>query len=113
MTLFPSKKPLISWGVFSGNRSSPIVIFAAVAVARLDITMKQLALAENSTSVSDLLTVSEAAEYLRISAWTLRHWVSDKKITFIKIGRAVRFRKTHLDAFIRHNLHGKDVKPDS
>ena len=75
--------------------------------------MKQLALAENSTSVSDLLTVSEAAEYLRISAWTLRHWVSDKKIAFIKIGRAVRFRKTHLDAFIRHNLHGKDVKPDS
>ena len=52
-----------------------------------NLTMKQLALAENSTSVSDLLTVSEAAEYLRISAWTLRHWVSDKKIAFIKIGR--------------------------
>jgi hypothetical protein len=47
--------------------------------------MKQLALAENSTSVSDLLTVSEAAEYLRISFMDASNWVSDKKIVHQKL----------------------------
>lgn len=50
--------------------------------------------------LAELLTATEAADYLRVSEWTLRHWVSDKKISFIKIRRAVRFKKTHLDRFL-------------
>jgi excisionase family DNA binding protein len=75
--------------------------------------MKQLFAIGNEAALSDVLTAAEAAEYLRISEWTLRHWVSDKKIRFIKIGRAVRFKKTHLDRFLQDNVHGKEVKPDS
>jgi excisionase family DNA binding protein len=75
--------------------------------------MKQLDLEDASRPLSDLLTVPEAAEYLRISEWTLRHWVSDKKIRYIKMGHLVRFRKAHLDRFILDNLHGKEVKVDS
>lgn len=75
--------------------------------------MKQAVAADNQVAISQLLTAAEAAEYLRISEWTLRHWVSEKKIQFIKIGRAVRFKKTHLERFLQNNVHGKEVKSDS
>ena len=32
--------------------------------------------------------------------WTLRHWVSDRKIPFVKLGNLVRFRQRDLDEFI-------------
>ena len=35
------------------------------------------------------MTAPEAAIYLRISKGTLQHWVSDRKIEFVKIGRSV------------------------
>jgi len=75
--------------------------------------MKQALAIDNQAANSELLTAGEAAEYLRISEWTLRHWVSDKKIRFIKIGRAVRFKKAHLDRFLLDNVHGKEVKYES
>ena len=75
--------------------------------------MKQALAIDNQAANSELLRAGEAAEYLRISEWTLRHWVSDKKIRFIKIGRAVRFKKAHLDRFLQDNVHGKEVKYES
>jgi excisionase family DNA binding protein len=56
--------------------------------------MKQASEINDLHELAKLLTAAEAADYLRISEWTLRHWVSDKKIRFIEIGRAVRFNKT-------------------
>jgi excisionase family DNA binding protein len=61
-------------------------------------------------TASDLMTSPEAATYLRISKGMLRHWVSDRKIEFVKLGRAVRFRKAHLDQFISQNLQQKDSR---
>jgi excisionase family DNA binding protein len=75
--------------------------------------MKQALAIDNQFSSSELLTAGEAAQYLRISEWTLRHWVSDRKIRFIKMGRAVRFKRAHLDRFLQDNVHGKEVKSDS
>ena len=75
--------------------------------------MKQALAVDHQFAMSELLTAGEAAEYLRISEWTLRHWVSDKKIRFIKVGRAVRFKKAHLERFLQDNIHGKEVKSDS
>ena len=63
--------------------------------------MKQALEIDDLPELAELLTAAEAADYLRISEWTLRHWVSDKKIRFLKIGRAVRFKKTHLDGFFQ------------
>ena len=49
----------------------------------------------------ELLTVNEAAAYLRLSPWTLRHWVCDKKIPFVKLnGVLVRFRMSDLQRFV-------------
>ncbi len=58
-----------------------------------------------------LLSVDEAASYLRIAPWTMRHWVADRKIAFVRLGRLVRFRRQDLDAFIAKRIvrsnHGK------
>ena len=75
--------------------------------------MKQALEMDDLRELAELLTAAEAADYLRISEWTLRHWVSDKKVRFIKIGRAVRFKKTHLDRFLADNVQEKEVKSNS
>jgi excisionase family DNA binding protein len=50
------------------------------------------------------LKAQEAAELLGISVWTLRHWVSARKITFVKKGRMVRFREEDLERFMNSGL---------
>ena len=37
----------------------------------------------------DLLDVNEAAAYLKIKPWTLRHWISDRKIDIVKYGNGL------------------------
>lgn len=49
----------------------------------------------------DLLNVNEAAAYLRIKPWTLRHWISDRKIDIVKYGNGlVRIRRSVLDRYL-------------
>jgi excisionase family DNA binding protein len=49
----------------------------------------------------DLLNVHEAAAHLRIKPWTLRHWISDRKIDFVKYGNGhVRIRRSALDRYL-------------
>ncbi len=50
------------------------------------------------------LKCDEAAELLGISAWTLRHWVCTRKITFVRKGRMVRFRVEDLEKFMNSGL---------
>jgi excisionase family DNA binding protein len=47
-----------------------------------------------------LLSVNQAAAYLGLSVFTLRTWVSQQKISFIKLGRRVLFRLEDLDLFV-------------
>jgi excisionase family DNA binding protein len=54
-----------------------------------------------------LMTVEEAAAYLRLAPWTIRHWVCQKKIPYVRLGRSVRFRRKDLERFVNQNLHGK------
>ncbi len=48
-----------------------------------------------------LLTYKEATEILAVKPQTLRQWVSTKRIPYVKIGSAVRFRPDQLEEFIR------------
>lgn len=49
----------------------------------------------------ELLTVPAAAQYLGIRPWTLRHWISDRKIDVVKYGNgAVRLRRSVLQRFV-------------
>jgi len=65
----------------------------------------------------DLLNVVNAAEYLGIRPWTLRHWISDRKIEVVKYGNGiVRIRRSVLDQFIAgctikaRARHGRSTK---
>mgnify|MGYP006291086735 CR=1 FL=1 len=48
--------------------------------------------------VSGLMTLQEAAKYLRITEGTLRNWCYDRKVKYLKVGSYNRFRKEDLDA---------------
>ena len=52
-------------------------------------------------SLQPLLTYNEAADILAVKPQTLRQWASTKRIPYVKIGSAVRFRPDQLEEFIR------------
>lgn len=47
-----------------------------------------------------LLTVPEAADYLRVKPRTVYQWVWRRRIPFLKAGATVRFRRTELDEWL-------------
>ena len=47
-----------------------------------------------------LLTVDEASYYLGLTKTTLYTWTCQKKIPHVKIGRALRFDKAEMDAWV-------------
>jgi len=50
-----------------------------------------------------LLTVQDAAQMLAVSVSTLYGWVWQRKIPFVKMGRALRFSLDDLEKFIEAN----------
>ena len=53
---------------------------------------------------SELLTVPETAALLRLKPSTIRAWVCQRRIAFIKLGRLVRIKRTDAEAVIAENL---------
>jgi excisionase family DNA binding protein len=53
---------------------------------------------------TELLTVSEASEVLRVKQSTLRSWVLKRRLPFIKMGSRVLFRLADLQALIEAGL---------
>jgi excisionase family DNA binding protein len=51
----------------------------------------------------NLVGIKDAARLLSISTSTLYGWVWQRRIPFVKIGRAVRFDMGDLETFIRVN----------
>lgn len=47
-----------------------------------------------------LITIREAAEYTGLSVSTLYSWVWQKRVPYVKLGRAVRFDLADLDRLI-------------
>ena len=47
-----------------------------------------------------LLTLEEAASYLKVAPGTLKHWIAWKRIEHVKLGKLTRFRQAALDRFI-------------
>jgi excisionase family DNA binding protein len=54
-------------------------------------------------SEDGLLTVHDAAQYLAVSKSTLYGWVWQKRIPFVKVGRALRFERAELQKLIQAN----------
>jgi len=51
----------------------------------------------------NLLKVKEAAQLLNVSVSTLYGWAWQRRIPFVKVGRALRFDKADLERFICAN----------
>ena len=54
-------------------------------------------------SLAPLLGIPDAAELLGIKTWTLRQWVSQRKIAYVKVGRLTKLRPEDIAAFIERN----------
>lgn len=50
-----------------------------------------------------LITVQDAAKFLAVSTSTLYGWVYQRRIPFVKVGRALRFELVELQKFIQSN----------
>ncbi len=67
------------------------------------VTLLREARFVEETSLSILLTDEQVAEYLQLrGAHTLAHWRTSKKysLPYIRIGRAIRYRKEDVEAFL-------------
>jgi len=50
-----------------------------------------------------LMTVRDAAKFLAVSVSTIYGWAWQRKLPFVKVGRALRFDRTDLEDFVRTN----------
>jgi excisionase family DNA binding protein len=57
----------------------------------------------DTKNATRLLTVQEAARLLAVSVSTLYGWVWQRRIPFVKVGRALRFDMADLEKFIQAN----------
>lgn len=56
-------------------------------------------------SADGLMTAAEAAEFLGIAGGTIYHWVSEKRIPFVRISaRCIRFRRRDLESWLSARL---------
>lgn len=53
---------------------------------------------------SGLLTVQEAASYLRVKPETIYHWTFQRTLPVVKLGRLSRYRLKDLQEFIAKGL---------
>lgn len=60
------------------------------------------------SSARELLTRKEAAELLGVRIQTLAKWASVQRydLPYIKIGKAVRYRRTDIDLYLARNTVG-------
>lgn len=56
--------------------------------------------------MSEIYTVKEAAEYLKVSDWTIRNLVNSSELEHVKFGRIYRFTEENLKNFLK----AKEIK---
>jgi len=56
--------------------------------------------AANRVAGDPLLTVAEAGEYLGTGERFVRRLITERRITYVKLGKYVRLQRSILDAFI-------------
>jgi excisionase family DNA binding protein len=61
---------------------------------------------------SDILTIREVAEYLKLNEKTTYRLVSEGKIPGFKVGGAWRFRKVEIDRWIKEQEQNSTKKQD-
>jgi len=82
-------------------------LLTEVSIEELDqLIQKSVAAAINASGAQktddgdELLTVAEAAEFLKCTKVSIHVWKRDKGLKFHKIGRSTRFKKSELLEFL-------------
>ena len=57
--------------------------------------------------LSDVMTVTEVAEYLRVNPQTVYRKAKAGELPAVRIGRAIRFRKAELDEWMKKDYEVK------
>lgn len=68
---------------------------------------------DDQTSADSLLTLPEAADYLRLAKQTIYNLVNRGEIPYLKAGRQLRFRKSDLDAWLESGAATPTADPAS
>jgi excisionase family DNA binding protein len=55
---------------------------------------------ERHSPVEPLLTVAQAGEYLGTGTRFIRRLITERRISFVKVGKYVRLERSTLDAFV-------------
>ena len=56
-----------------------------------------------TVTVQPLVSIPVGAKILDVSVWTLRQWLSQRRLAFVKVGRLTKLRLEDIQAFIdRH-----------
>lgn len=71
----------------------------------LEHAAQTAATGEKGSCDNPLLNVQQTANLLAVSVSTLYGWVWQRRIPFVKIGRALRFDRGDLAEFVRVNKH--------
>jgi excisionase family DNA binding protein len=50
-----------------------------------------------------LLTVAEAAQLLALRPCTIRKWLYERRLPYVRLGRAVRLRKVDMERMVKEN----------
>ena len=56
---------------------------------------------------SDIMTLEEVAEYLRLKPQTIYTWAQEKKIPAAKLGKEWRFKKSIIDEWYLQHIDEK------
>ncbi|MFC1725636.1 helix-turn-helix domain-containing protein [candidate division KSB1 bacterium] len=56
---------------------------------------------------TDIMTLEEVAEYLKLKPQTIYTWAQEKKIPAAKLGKEWRFKKSIIDEWFLHHIDKK------
>lgn len=68
---------------------------------------------EGNLTTEAVLTVEEAANYLKVSKVTIRRWCAEGKLPAFKIGREWRINKFELDKIMRSSKGAGTARGDA
>jgi excisionase family DNA binding protein len=57
--------------------------------------------------ISDIMTLEEVAEYLKLKPQTIYTWAQEKKIPAAKLGKEWRFKKSIIDEWYLQHIDEK------
>jgi excisionase family DNA binding protein len=67
-----------------------------------------------SANLDPLYDVPGAAAYMGIKAGTMRNWLSERRLSHVKVGRLTKVRKSELDRYLaEHTVAAVDQEDRS